>query len=112
MENPTFDDVSRAGAPLEHIVDLPPVHRAKGVVTASRGEHGRGVAWAARLAGVDATVVVPSDADPESVAAIRYLGAMVVEHGADFEAASAAAWELSLERCATYICCSEEPRRR
>src|SRR6201999_4236712 len=54
---------------------LDPVTRARGVVTHSSGTHGRALAWAARAAGVPATVVIPFGAPPGKVAATEALGA-------------------------------------
>lgn len=61
----------------------------RGVVGASTGNHGQGVAWAARAVGVPATICVPRDSNPEKLAAMRALGARLVEEGDDFDAALA-----------------------
>ena len=61
--------------------------RRRGVISASTGNHGQSVAYAAKLFGVHATVVVPEGANPLKVAAMRDSGAEVVFHGADFDAA-------------------------
>ncbi len=61
--------------------------RRHGVVTASTGNHGQSIAYAARLFGVNATVVVPEGANPVKVDAIRSLGANIVFHGRNFEEA-------------------------
>lgn len=58
-----------------------------GVITATRGNHGQSVAFAATRAGVKATVVVPEGNSPEKNAAMRALGAELVVHGHDFQAA-------------------------
>lgn len=58
-----------------------------GVITATRGNHGQSVAWAARRSGFDATIVVPHGNSAEKNAAMRALGATLVEHGEDFQAA-------------------------
>jgi threonine dehydratase len=59
----------------------------KEVVAASTGNHGQSVVYAARRAGLTATIVVPSGNNPEKTASMRALGADVVEHGADFNVA-------------------------
>lgn len=59
----------------------------KGVVTATRGNHGQSVAFAARRAGLSATVFVPIGNSREKNAAMRALGAELIEHGHDFQAA-------------------------
>jgi threonine dehydratase len=59
----------------------------RGVITATRGNHGQSIALAAQLYGVAATIVVPEGNNPEKNAAMRGYGARVIEHGHDFDAA-------------------------
>ena len=59
----------------------------RGVIAATRGNHGQSVAFAARLAGLEATIVVPRGNSREKNAAMRGLGARLIEHGHDFQAA-------------------------
>jgi threonine dehydratase len=61
--------------------------RQAGLFTASTGNHGQSIAFAARVHGLKATIAVPEGANPGKVAAMRGLGAEVVFHGADFDAA-------------------------
>ena len=74
------------------LVYLDHLHRAHpevtGVVTASRGNHGQGLGFAARWFGVDAAVVVPHGNSVEKNAAMRALGVELIEHGHDFQAAA------------------------
>ncbi|HEU4448380.1 MAG TPA: threonine ammonia-lyase [Gaiellaceae bacterium] len=65
--------------------------RAAGVVTASAGNHGQAVAWAAREAGVRATVFMPEDAPTAKIEATKSYGAEVVLTGSGFDDAVAAA---------------------
>lgn len=67
------------------------VSPAHGVATVSTGNFGQGVAYAARGHGIPAAVVLPEGANPHKVAAIRRLGARIVEvpRGEDAEAALA-----------------------
>ncbi len=58
-----------------------------GVIAASTGNHGQSIAWNARRAGLRAVIVVPHGSNPEKLAAMRALGAELVEHGADFQQA-------------------------
>src|SRR5438105_5789731 len=71
---------------------------AKGVVSATRGNHGQSQAFAARQFGLSAVVVVPFGNSREKNAAMRALGAELVEHGDDFHAADHHADELDRER--------------
>jgi threonine dehydratase len=60
---------------------------ARGVVSATRGNHGQSLAFAGARAGVPVTIVVPRGNSVEKNAAMRAFGATLVEHGADFDAA-------------------------
>ncbi len=59
----------------------------RGVVAATRGNHGQSVGHAARVHGLSATIVVPRGNSVEKNAAMRALGVELVEHGDDFQAA-------------------------
>jgi threonine dehydratase len=61
--------------------------RQAGLFTASTGNHGQSIAFAAQVNGIRATIAVPEGANPGKVAAMRGLGAEVVFHGTDFDAA-------------------------
>ena len=69
-----------------------------GVVAATRGNHGQGVALAARSKGWTATIVVPFGNSREKNRAMQALGAELIEHGEDFQAANEYATELAKER--------------
>ena len=58
-----------------------------GVISATRGNHGQSLAFAGRVYGRDVTIVVPHDNSVEKNAAMRALGADVIEYGDDFQAA-------------------------
>lgn len=59
----------------------------RGLVTATRGNHGQSMALAARQAGIALVIVVPEGNSTEKNAAMRAMGAELVEHGADFDVA-------------------------
>jgi threonine dehydratase len=59
----------------------------RGVVAATRGNHGQSIGFAARRHGLAATVFVPHGNSREKNAAMRALGARLIEHGDDFQAA-------------------------
>jgi threonine dehydratase len=69
-----------------------------GVVAATRGNHGQSVAFAARRAGMKAVIVVPHGNSREKNAAMKALGAELIEHGHDFQAAYEHAQGLAGER--------------
>ena len=72
--------------------------RCRGVVTATRGNHGQSQARAATAAGLSATIVVPHGNSQEKNAAMRAFGAELIEHGADFDEARLEADRLARER--------------
>ncbi len=69
-----------------------------GVICATRGNHGQSVAFAARQAGLTATIVVPHGNSVEKNAAMRALGGELVEHGQDFQEALEFSGRLAGER--------------
>ena len=62
-----------------------PGGRRRGVITASTGNHGQSIAYAANLFGVRAIVCMPEQANPVKVESMRALGAEVIFHGRDFD---------------------------
>ena len=73
------------------------------VMSATRGNHGQSIAWAARLHGVACTIVVPVGNSVEKNAAMRALGAQLIEHGEDFQASREHALRLAQERGAHMV---------
>ena len=59
--------------------------RLRGVVAATRGNHGQSIAFAAARTGIAATIVVPHGNSPGKNAAMAALGARIIEHGDDFQ---------------------------
>jgi len=78
---------------VNKVAALSPEERAVGVVAASAGNHGQAVAWAAREAGVAATIYMPQDAPMAKIEATKNYGADVVLAGEGFDEAVAAAQE-------------------
>ena len=72
---------------LSFVTGLDDEERARGVVAASTGNHGQGIAYAASLLGVRATICVPVGNNPEKTAAMRGWGATVIEEGRDYDEA-------------------------
>jgi threonine dehydratase len=91
------------------IAQLSADERARGVLAASTGNHGQSVAYAARLFGVRAQIVVPEGANPGKVAAMRGMGAEVSFHGAAFDDARLHCEALARESGARYIHSGDEP---
>ena len=70
----------------------------RGVISATRGNHGQSVGWGARRHGMEATIVVPHGNSVEKNAAMRTLGVTLVEHGTDFQEAREHAMALARAR--------------
>jgi threonine dehydratase len=83
--------------------------RSRGVLTASTGNHGLSIAYAARAFGVRAIIVVPSGNNPDKVKAIRQLGAEVIFEGKDFDQAREYVERLSQEKGHRYVHSANEP---
>lgn len=75
-----------------------PKENLKGVITATRGNHGQSIALCARQYGIPATIVVPHGNSVEKNAAMRGFGATLIEHGRDFQAAKEHAERLAKEQ--------------
>ncbi len=82
---------------------LSPEQRARGIVAASRGNYGLGLAYAGAVFGIAVTVCVPRENNPDKNAAMRGLGAEVLEDGADYDEAATLADRLALERSLTLV---------
>jgi len=81
----------------------------RGVITASTGNHGQSVAFAAGIFGLRAIVCVPEGANPVKVESIRALGAEVVFGGRDFDGAREHCEELAAAHGYRYIHSANEP---
>ncbi len=88
---------------LNHALQLPESARAAGLATASGGNHGLGVACAARLLKIPALVVLPNSAPAAKVEALEAWGAEVIRHGAVWDEADAYARERAEERGMAYV---------
>ena len=81
-----FDNLVKVGA------------KVRGVISATRGNHGQSVGFAARHHGIAATIVVPQGNSVEKNAAMQALGVTLIEYGADFQAAREYAEQLACDR--------------
>ncbi|MBK9527230.1 MAG: threonine ammonia-lyase [Acidobacteria bacterium] len=77
--------------------------KSRGVIAASAGNHAQGVALAAKLVGIKATIVLPELAPLTKINATRSYGAEVILHGATFDEAVAHSRELQREHNYTYV---------
>ena len=65
---------------LNIVLSMEPERRARGLITVSAGNHAQAVAWAARVAQVPCTVVMPADAPRSKTEAVRGYGATIIAH--------------------------------
>jgi threonine dehydratase len=105
--NPTGAFKVRGG--LNLFARLSADDRARGVISATTGNHGQSIAFAAARHGVQCTLVVPIGNDPSKNALMRAWGATLVEHGHDFDEARELVEALCLERGLRYVHSANEP---
>jgi threonine dehydratase len=91
------------------ISNLTPEEKQRGVVTGSAGNHAQGVAMAARLHGIKATIVFPEYAPLNKISATKKQGAEVILHGSSFDEAVAHSKELGAEHGFTYVHAFDDP---
>jgi threonine dehydratase len=94
---------------LHKLIRLHPDGRSAGVITASAGNHGQGVAYAARVFNVPATVYVPDGANPLKVEAIKRLGGKVVHHGRAYNDAYLEAIRVQAATGAAFVHAFDDP---
>jgi threonine dehydratase len=84
--------------------------KQRGVIAATRGNHGQGLAWAGRLLGIGVTICVPLGNNPEKNAAMRGFGAEVIEIGRDYDEAAEVATLMAGERGLFVAHSTNDPR--
>jgi len=94
---------------LNKLIRMPEAQRAAGVITASAGNHGLGVAYAAAVFKAPATVYVPESANPFKVEAIQRLGARVISAGSNYSGANAEALSAQRDSGATFVHAYNDP---
>jgi len=105
--NPTCAFKVRGG--LNLVASLTPAERARGIVTASTGNHGQSIGLASRIHGVACTVFVPAGNNPEKNAAMRAYGAALEEGGRDFDEARERCEARAAATGARYVHSANEP---
>jgi threonine dehydratase len=85
------------------IAGLQPDKRARGVITASAGNHAQGVALSARKLGIRAVIVMPKTTPPIKVAAVQRLGGETILHGSSYDDAYDYAQELAVSQGLTFV---------
>lgn len=105
--NPT--NAFKARNAMSVLTLLPEDSRRRGIISATRGNHGQGLAWAGMLLGVPVVVCVPVGNNPEKNAAMRGFGAELVEEGRDYDESLEVAHRLVRERGLTMIHPTNDP---
>ncbi len=105
--NPTGAFKVRGG--LNFMAHLPPDKKALGVITASTGNHGQSVAYAAQRFGVRAIVAMPNGANPGKVESIRNFGAEIRFVGRDFDDCRSYVAETAQHEGVYYLSSGDEP---
>lgn len=95
---------------LSFMTSLDADERRRGVVAASTGNHGQGIAFGGKLLGVETTICVPAGNNPDKNAAMRALGATVVEEGRDYDEAVLVMQRLVAERGCVMAHSTNDPR--
>lgn len=105
--NPTGAFKIRGG--LNLVGQLSGEDRRRGVISASTGNHGQSIALASKIHGVHCRIVVPAGNNPEKNAAMRAMGAEVLEHGRDFDEARERVEQMVAEEACRYVHSANEP---
>lgn len=94
---------------LNKILALEPWEQERGLVAASAGNHGLGVAYAARLLGLKTTIFIPENSVINKETAMREYGAQVIKVGGDFASAESEAQTFAIKKGATWISPYNDP---
>jgi threonine dehydratase len=94
---------------LNLVASLETGERARGVITASTGNHGQSIAYAAHTFGIRAVILMPEASNPDKVESMVNLGAEIVFFGQDFEDARLKAEQLARDQGMYYVHPANEP---
>src|SRR5438270_10754083 len=108
-ENHTPTTAFKVRGGINLVARLPEEGRRRGVLGCTTGNHGQSLAYACRLFDVRCVLVVPKGANPDKLAAMRALGAELVEHGRDFDDAREHCEEIRHREGLRYVHSANEP---
>jgi threonine dehydratase len=109
-ENHQLTNAFKIRGGMNLISRLSQEEKQKGVISASTGNHAQSIAYASRLFGTKATIVMPTAANPLKVEATKRLGANVIQYGKDFDEAREFAEKIALEQDIRYVHSANEPQ--
>jgi threonine dehydratase len=108
-ENHTPTTAFKVRGGLNLVARLPEEQKRRGIIGCTTGNHGQSLAWACRQFGVRCVLVVPERNNPDKVAAMRSLGAEIVEHGVDYDEARVHCEALCQREGLRYVHSANEP---
>ncbi len=108
-ENHTPTTAFKVRGGLNLVARLSEEQRRRGIIGCTTGNHGQSLAYACRRFGVRCVLVLPRNSNPDKVAAMRALGAELVEHGRDFDDARLHCEEISHAQGLRYVHSANEP---
>jgi len=109
LENHTPTTAFKVRGGIYLVSRLSDDEKRRGIIGCTTGNHGQSLALAARLFHVRCVLVVPQRNNPDKIAAMRSLGAELVEHGRDFDEAKAHCEELRHREGLRYVHSADEP---
>src|SRR5262245_3893865 len=108
-ENHTPTTAFKVRGGLHLVARLPEEQKRRGVIGCTTGNHGQSLAYACRRFGVRCVLVVPAVNNPDKIAAMRSLGAEIVEHGRDYDEAREHCETLRHREGLRYVHSANEP---
>jgi threonine dehydratase len=109
LENTNKTHSFKARGALNALLSLDEAARAKGILTASSGNHAQGVAYAAHLLGVSARILMPAHTPKRKVNGVRRYGAEALLFGATYDESEAEALRLKRDEGLTYVSAYNDP---
>lgn len=110
LENTNRSRSFKIRGALNALLALPPEARAKGIVTASSGNHAQAVAYAAHVLGASAKILMPEHTPRKKIEGSRRYGAQVVLHGSNFDETEAEGRRLEKTESLTFVSPYNDPQ--
>ncbi len=103
LENQQYTGSFKARGAMNKLIQLSPEEKARGIVTASSGNHAQGVGYAGKILGVDSTIVVPANTPRVKRDAIELFGVELIVHGDEYMEAERFSRDLEARLGKTHI---------
>ncbi len=95
---------------LNRMMTLSDDEKEKGIITASAGNHGLGVAYASEILGIRSRIVLPVTASPTKVRLLKFFGVEIVQAGEDYDEAEDIAHQIERDCGLTFVHAFDDPR--